>query len=148
MQRPPRDPREPILSGFLLWRILFVSLILVAGTFGNFLWQREQGASIEVARTVAVNTLVMFEIFYLISARYLTAPALTRTALGGNRYVYPAIAALVVFQLLFTYVPFMQLLFGTSAIDAAAWLRILLSAATVLVLVETEKAVLRRLRAG
>ncbi len=147
MQRAPRDPREPILSGFLLWRILFVSLILVAGTFGNFLWEREHGASIETARTVAVNTLVMFEIFYLISARYLTAPALTRAALGGNRYVYPAIAVLIVFQLLFTYVPFMQLLFGTTGIDAAAWLRILLSAATVLVLVEAEKALLRRWRA-
>ena len=54
---------------------------------------------------------------------------------------------LIVFQLLFTYVPVMQLLFGTTGIDAAAWLRILLSAATVLVLVEAEKALLRRWRA-
>jgi magnesium-transporting ATPase (P-type) len=143
MQRRPRDPREPILSAFLLWRILFVSLILVAGSFGNFLWEREQGSSIETARTVAVNTLVMFEIFYLISARYLTAPALTLTALGGNRYVYPAIGILIVFQLLFTYAPFMQLLFGSTGIDAGAWLRITLTAATVLVLVEAEKALLR-----
>ncbi len=148
MQRPPRDPREPILSGFLLWRILFVSLILVAGTFGNFLWEREHGAGIETARTVAVNALVLFEIFYLLSARHLTAPALTRAALGGNRYVYPAIAVLVVFQLLFTYAPFMQLLFGTTGIDALAWLRILLTAVTVLLLVEAEKALLRRFRSG
>ncbi len=144
MQRAPRDPREPILSRLLLWRIAFVSLILVAGTFGNFLWEREHGASIETARTVAVNTLVMFEIFYLISARYLTAPALTWNGLRGNRYVYPAIAVLLVFQLLFTYVPFMQLLFGTTGIDARAWLHIVLTGATVLVLVEIEKAILRR----
>jgi potassium/sodium efflux P-type ATPase len=143
MRRPPRDPREPLLSGFLLWRILFVSLILVLGTFGNFLWEREHGADIESARTVAVNTLVMFEIFYLLSARYLTAPALTRTALGGNPSVYVAIAVLVVFQLLFTYLPLMQRLFGTAAIDAAAWWRILLTASTVLIMVEAEKALLR-----
>jgi magnesium-transporting ATPase (P-type) len=144
MQRPPRDPREPILSAFLLWRILFVSLILVAGTFGNFLWEREQGASIETARTVAVNTLVMFEIFYLISARYLIAPALTRGNIGGNPYVYPVIALLLVFQLLFTYLPWMQILFSTTALDTLAWLRILLTASTVLILVEVEKALLRR----
>ena len=38
----------------------------------------------------------------------------------------------------------MQLLFGTTSIDATAWLHIVLSAATVLVLVEGEKALLRR----
>ncbi|MDH5218508.1 MAG: cation-transporting P-type ATPase, partial [Gammaproteobacteria bacterium] len=43
MKRPPRDPKAPILSGFLIWRIIFVSLILVTGTFGLFLWEREHG---------------------------------------------------------------------------------------------------------
>jgi len=75
-----RNPKEPILSGFLIWRIIFVSLIIVTGTFGLFLWEREHCATIELARTVAVNTLVMFEIFYLLSVRYLLAPSLTYKA--------------------------------------------------------------------
>jgi magnesium-transporting ATPase (P-type) len=144
MQRPPRDPGEPLLSTFLIWRISFVSLILVAGTFGLFLWEREHGASIELARTVAVNTLVMFEIFYLLSARYLLAPALTFEGLTGNRYVLYAIGLLILFQLGFTYLAPMQILFVTTAMSAEAWLRVIVVASSVLVLVELEKLLLRR----
>ncbi|MDT8375843.1 MAG: cation-transporting P-type ATPase [Mariprofundaceae bacterium] len=144
MQRPPRDPKEPILSGFLVWRIVFVSLIIVVGTFGLFLWEREHGAPIELARTVAVNTLVMFEIFYLFSARYLSAPSLTYEGLTGNRYVLYAIGLLVLIQLGFTYLSPMQTLFATTSISVEAWLRIVLVGSTVLFLVELEKMVLRR----
>jgi len=144
MQRPPRNPTEPILSGFLIWRIIFVSLIIVTGTFGLFLWEREHGASIELARTVAVNTLVMFEIFYLFSVRYLLAPSLTYKGLTENRYVLYAIALLILFQLGFTYLGPMQTLFATTAISADAWLRIIMVASSVLVLVEIEKLLLRK----
>ena len=144
MQRPPRNPKEPILSGFLIWRIIFVSLIIVIGTFGLFLWERDHGASIELARTVAVNTLVMFEIFYLFSARYLLAPALTYEGLYGNRYVLYAIGLLIIIQLGFTYLEPMQILFATTAINIDAWLRIIAVASSVLVLVEIEKWLLRK----
>ncbi|MCW8935618.1 MAG: cation-transporting P-type ATPase [Gammaproteobacteria bacterium] len=144
MQRPPRNPKEPILSGFLIWRIIFVSVIIVIGTFGLFLWERDQGASLELARTVAVNTLVMFEIFYLFSARYLLAPAMTYEGIFGNRYVLYAIGLLIVFQLGFTYLQPMQILFATTAISIDAWLRIIVIASSVLVLVEIEKWVLRK----
>ncbi|MBN4076648.1 cation-transporting P-type ATPase [Mariprofundus ferrooxydans] len=143
MQRPPRDPGEPILSGFLIWRISFVSLIIVIGTFGLFLWEQAHGTSLEASRSVAVNTLVMFEIFYLFSSRFLIAPSLTREGLIGNRYVLYAIALLIVFQLAFTYLPPMQLMFGTADMSAEAWLRVVIVASSVLFLVELEKYVLR-----
>ncbi len=144
MQRPPRNPKEPLLSKFLIWRIIFVSLILVAGTFGLFLWERQHGASIELARTVAVNTLVMFEIFYLFSARYLLAPSLTYEGLFGNRYVLYAIGLLVLFQLGFTYLGTMQTLFATTTMSGEAWLRVIAVASSVLFLVEIEKLLLRK----
>ena len=144
MQRPPRSPKEPILSGFLIWRIIFVSLIIVTGTFGLFLWERDHGASIELARTVAVNTVVMFEIFYLFSARYLLAPSLNYEGLFGNRYVLYAIALLIPIQLGFTYLGPMQILFATTAMDINAWLRVIMVASTVLILVEIEKLLLRK----
>jgi len=144
MQRPPRNPKEPILSGFLLWRILFVSVILVIGTFGLFLWERQHGASIELARTIAVNTLVMFEIFYLFSARYLLAPSLTYEGLFGNRYALYAITLLIVIQLAFTYLPPLQALFATTAMGIDAWLRVIVVASSVLFLVEIEKMLLRK----
>jgi len=148
MARPPRDARQPVLTPLFLWRIGYVSLILMAGTFGLFLWEQHQGAPIEEARTVAVNTLVMFEIFYLFNSRYMTAPVLNREGLLGNRYVLYAVGLLILFQLAFTYLPPMQTLFGTAAIDAGVWLRIVLVAASVLFIVELEKALARRWRQG
>ena len=145
MRRPPRDPKKPILSRLFLWRILFVSLILVSGTFGLFLWETARGAGIEEARTVAVNTLVAFEIFYLFSSRYITAPVFNRDGLFGNRYALVATGVLIIFQLGFTYMPPLQTLFGTANIDLQTWGRILLVASSVLFLVEAEKALVRRL---
>jgi magnesium-transporting ATPase (P-type) len=103
--------------------------------------------SIEHARTVAVNTLVMFEIFYLFNSRYITAPVLNRAGLLGNRYVLSAVGILIMFQLAFTYLAPMQSLFGTASISLEIWGRIVLVASTVLLLVELEKAVVRRWRA-
>jgi magnesium-transporting ATPase (P-type) len=144
MQRPPRNAGEPILTAYLIWRIAFVSVILMSGTFGLFLWEVAQNASIEHARTVAVNTLVMFQIFYLFNSRYITASVFNWAGLSGNRYVLAAIAVLIILQLCFTYLPPMQSLFGTAAIDFNIWLRILLVASSVLFLVELEKFFVRR----
>ncbi len=143
MQRPPRDAQEPILTSYLIWRVAYVSIILMGGTFGLFLWEMEQGASIEHARTVAVNTLIMFEIFYLFNSRYIADSILNWEGVTGNRYVLIAIAILIILQLGFTYLAPMQSLFGTTAIDFTIWLRIIFVASSVLFLVEFEKYVVR-----
>jgi magnesium-transporting ATPase (P-type) len=144
MNRPPRNTHEPILTGLFIWRIIFVSLILVAGTFGLFIWERENGASIEYARTVAVNTLVMFEIFYLFNSRYIIDNVLNFEGLFGNRYVLYAAGLLIIFQLSFTYLSPMQTLFGTTALDLLTWIQIIFVASSVLFLVEIEKHFMRR----
>ena len=143
MQRPPRNAHEPILVPHLIWRVLFVSVIMMGGTMAMFLWEMKQGSTIEHARTVAVNTLVMFEVFYLFSARYTTASVLNIDGLTGNRYVLIAIVILLLFQFGFTYLAPLQALFGTVAIDLSIWLNILLAASSVLLLVELEKYVVR-----
>ena len=146
MQRPPRDPKEPLLTPFLIWRIVFVSLIIVIGTFGLFLWERMNGETIEHARTVAVNTLVMFEIFYLFNARKIEASILNIQGLTGNRYALFAVILLFLFQLCFTYFEQMNILFGTVPITLDHWLLIILVAFSVLPLVEIEKAVIRSIK--
>jgi calcium-translocating P-type ATPase len=144
MSREPRDSDAPLLTAQLLWRIAFVATILTVGTIGLFKWVREQGMSIEEARTVAVNTLVMFEIFYLFNARYMTASVLNWKGLVGNRYVLYAIGILLIFQIGFTYQPHLQMLFGTRGIDFSLWARIIMVSASVLLLVELEKVIIRR----
>ena len=117
----------------------------MSGTFGLFLWEMDSGVSIEHARTVAVNTLVMFEIFYLFNSRYITASVFNWAGLTSNRYVLIAIGILLIFQLGFTYLAPMQALFGTTTIGIEIWLRILLVSSSVLFLVELEKYFVRRL---
>jgi magnesium-transporting ATPase (P-type) len=146
MRRKPRDVQAPMLSGFMTWRILFVSILMVLGTFGLFVWERLGGADIENARTVAVNTLVIAEVFYLFNTRYLNASALHHKGLLGNRFVLVAVVVVIIFQLLFTYLPLMQELFGTSAIGWETWGRIVVFGFAVFLLVELEKAILRKRR--
>ena len=143
MNRPPRNTDEPLLGSYLIWRVIFVSFILMSGTIGLFLWEMAEHASIEHARTVAVNTLVMFEIFYLFNSRYLKDSVFNWEGFTGNKYVIIAISILIIFQLGFTYLAPMQSLFGTTAIDLGMWLRIILVSSSVLFLVEIEKYIVR-----
>ncbi len=144
MSRPPQDPNASILSGFLVWRIVFVSLLMISGGFALYIWETIQGSSVEWSRTVVVNTLVMCEIVYLFNCRYLVASVYSRQGFLGNRYVLLAIGLLLVLQLLFTYSPVMQQLFGTAALDAAAWGRIIVVSIVLFVLIELEKFLLRK----
>jgi len=145
MRRPPRDSKQPMLTTHLIWRVAFVSLILMIGTFGLFLWEVERNVSIEHSRTVAVNTLVMFEIFYLFNSRYITDSVFNWAGFTENRLVLISIATLIMFQLGFTYLAPMQTLFGTASIGPDVWLRIVLISSSVLFLVEIEKYVVRRM---
>jgi magnesium-transporting ATPase (P-type) len=146
MHRPPRRPDAPILSPFMLWRIGFVSAILVAAVLGLFLWARDAGAPIAEARTLAVNALVAGEIAYLFSVRMLNGPALSRHALATARPAAIAVALVAALQALFTYWGPMQTLFDTAPLDSGHWLEIGAVALAVLAVVEAEKALLRRLR--
>ncbi len=146
MRRPPRASDEAILSGFMIWRIVFVSLLLAGGSIALFLWEGARGASIEAGRTVAVNALVVGEMAYLFNCRYLLEPVRSWQDFTGNSYVLFAIAILVIIQLIFTYLPFMQSLFGVVAIDAAAWGRIIGFGIVLFVVVELEKALIWRVK--
>jgi len=139
MKRPPRPPDEPILTPFILWRIVLVGLLLLLGTFGLFLWERMHDTPLETARTVAINMLVLFEIAYLFNARFMTAPVLSAKGVFGNRYVLGAIAAVIALQMVLTCAPPMQCLFETRAIDLNMWLRIIGVAIAAFVLIELEK---------
>ncbi len=146
MREPPRDSKEPLLTRFMMWRVVFVSLFLVGGALGFYLWELERGVTLEVARTAAVNVLVMGEVFYLFNCRRLTAPVYGWSGFAGNPAVLVAIGILVVLQLLFTYLPVAQTLFGTAALDLAAWGRIFVFGFIVYGAVEMEKALIRRIR--
>ena len=139
MQRPPRRPHEPILSSFVIWRVALVSLLFCAGIFGKFAFAQAQGASVEEARTIAVNTLVVMEIFYLFSVRYLNNPSLTLQGVAGTRPVLIAISAVTALQFLFTYAPFMEAFFDTRPLSLQQGLQIVVVGIALMLILEFEK---------
>lgn len=145
MQRPPRRPTEALITSVLAFRIAYVSLLMIGLTFAVFEWELARGSSIEVARTAAVNMLVLGELVYLFNVRHFTAHAFTRDILTGNQVAFWMSVLLIGFQRLFTYAPPMQQLFQTAALDAASWLLILALGLGKFLAVEAEKTVLRRL---
>ncbi len=144
MGRPPRPAGEALLSRFLAWRVLFVSALMTLGIFGMFKWSLLNGADEDTARTVAVNTLVAMEVAYLFSVRYLRAPSLTFRGILGTRPVLLAVAAVAALQLLFTYAPFMGVLFHTRPLGPAELLPILAAGVLLFAVLEVEKLAVRR----
>ncbi len=139
MSRPPRPPKQPLLPWPLIWRAGLVSFIMVGGGLGLFLWELHVAQTGEVvARTVAVNVIVLIQIFYLFNCRSLHRTAFA-IGLFTNRWVIAGSLAMVGAQLLFTYAPVMHRLFHSAPISGEAWLRIVGVAAAVYVAVEIEK---------
>src|SRR5262249_24549169 len=98
MLRPPRAVDRPLVTGFGLWRIVFVGLALLMYTLTAFFWMQAQGASDSLSRTVAVNTLIMGQVFYLLNSRYLIDSSLSLKAHTGNKYLPLSILAVVILQ--------------------------------------------------
>lgn len=147
MTRMPRKRDAALVNGFMLWRIVFVTLLLVTTSFALFLWEQQRNHSLELARTAAVNTLVMGQLFYLFNCRRLSGSILSREGLFGNHHALQAAGGLLALQIAFTYLPIGQRLFGTAALDATCWLAMSATGVFVLLAVEIEKCLWRRQRA-
>ncbi|MDQ2075304.1 HAD-IC family P-type ATPase [Marinimicrobium sp. ABcell2] len=145
MHKPPRDSKAPLLDMFLLWRVIFVSVLLLLAVYGMFLWLLVlQETSVETARSGAVNVLVMGSVAYLLNSRFITHSSCSLSAIMGSRPVLISIAAVIVFQLAWTYLPPMQLLFGSAQLELVHWLVIIIVSALIFLLVEAEKAIRRK----
>jgi magnesium-transporting ATPase (P-type) len=143
MTRPPRAVDRPILTGFGIWRVIFVGLALLAFTLWAFFWMLGQNASDALARTVAVNAITIGQCFYLLNSRYLIDSSLSLKAHLGNRLLPLGIGAVIVLQMLFTYAPPLQRLFDTEAVPLHVWPWLLLGGFLFFLAVEAEKMVIR-----
>ena len=145
MQRAPRQSDESLLSNALLFRIAFVSVLLMGLTLVLYNWSTSHQPDLARARTVAINCLVGAEMVYLISCRSLLSSTLSLGSWLENGYALLAIFALTLMQLALTYVPFMHTLFGTAAISLDDWLMIIVSCLLIYLLMEAEKQLTPRL---
>jgi magnesium-transporting ATPase (P-type) len=106
------------------------------GRIGRLIRQVEPSAE---CRTAAVNTLVAFEAFYLLNMRSFHEPSYRPSVPFGSQSVILVIGAVTAFQLMLTYLPALQTLFGTAALSPASWLVIVAMASSVFIIVEVEK---------
>jgi Ca2+-transporting ATPase len=143
MQRQPRNPDTPILTSELIIRILLVGTLLLIGSFGLFQWELARGASLDAARTVAVNVFIVMELFYLFNCRSLTK-TIFQLGFFTNLWVFVGVAVMLLIQMVYTYVPVMNQLFHSTAIGFGSWARILLAGVIGFLIVEVEK----KFRAG
>ncbi|TPE46218.1 cation-transporting P-type ATPase [Pontibacter mangrovi] len=144
MDRPPRPVNEPILTFDLIMRTLLVGTLLLIASFGLFLYEVEQGATIAQAQTVATTVFVVLESYYLLSCRSLIRPV-REVGFFSNLWVYYGIAAMLMFQALFIYTPFMNTLFSSSPLHLWQVLRIFGAGVVLLLIVSVEKSVRFRL---
>ncbi|KAA0970619.1 cation-transporting P-type ATPase [Aureimonas fodinaquatilis] len=142
MTRPPRPANAPLLSRFLLWRVVFVSLLFTLGVFFIYYWAMWRGLGQDVARTMVVNTLVVMEIFYLFNVRYLHAPSISWRGIVGTPILLVALAAVTLAQIAFTYLPIMHTLFASQPVPLADGLVIIAIGVALLLILEVEKTLL------
>jgi potassium/sodium efflux P-type ATPase len=144
MQRPPRKPGAPIMDRSMLLRLIIVSVLIGAATIALFEYELMQGVELDVARTMAVSTLVIAQMFYLFNARFLTASSLRLKLLFSNRAALMAVGVLALLHLGFVYLPFMNLWFGSAALELRHWLAPIGIGMVVFLTIEAEKAWGRR----
>jgi len=119
MQQPPRPPEQPLLTGGLLRRVLVVSLFNWAVIFGLFFWMEQRSGDLALARTMAVQGLVLAHLVYLASISQLRRglrdlPGRGWRALAQAPATLLAIAGTVAVQALFSQAPAMNSFFGTA----------------------------------
>jgi magnesium-transporting ATPase (P-type) len=143
MDRPPIDPAKPLLTTELVGRIVTVGVLLLTGAFGLFEWQLSIGNSVEEARTCAVNVFVFGELFYLFNCRSLRH-SMFRAGLFSNGWLLTGVGLMILLQLLFTYMPAMNIAFGSSPISFSEWGFIISASFIVYIVIEFEKLIRRR----
>jgi magnesium-transporting ATPase (P-type) len=136
MHRGPRAPGAPLLDGLIMWRTVAAALLMTAAGLVTFALVRDAGDA--RGQTAAVTSIVLFQALYLLECRSLHVSAF-RLRTRGNPWVWVGIAAVLLLQLAFIYLPPLQSVFGSAALAARDWLIAFATAASVVPLVEADK---------
>ncbi|WP_293005776.1 cation-transporting P-type ATPase [Nitrosomonas sp.] len=141
MRRPPRPRGEPLLSGELVWHIVLVSILFLCGVYGIYAYAIDRGYSVELARTLAVNTLVVMEIFHLFFIRNIYGTSLTWKAVRGTKVVWMTVIGVTIAQFTITYLPPVQTIFATEAVPILDGLLVIGIGVALFAIIETEKQI-------
>jgi len=141
MARPPRKRNAPILSGALVWHVVLVSLLFLAAVFGVFSYAIDKGYPLALAQTMAMNMLVVLEIFHLFFIRNIHSTSLTWAAVRGTKVVWTVVIAVTAAQFAVTYLPPLQAVLGTRPVRLMDGILIVAIGAAFFAIIEIEKQI-------
>jgi magnesium-transporting ATPase (P-type) len=145
MARPPRPAGSSLLPRVLVWRVVFVSVLIAALAFTLDVWASARGLDTAASRTIVVNAVVAMEVGYLFAARQSHGTGFSAEGFRGTPAVWTGIGIVVVAQVAFTWAPPLNWVFGTAPLGLTEVLACLGAGAALLLAVEAEKAIGRRL---
>ena len=148
MSRPPRPRNAPILSGGLVWHVVLVATLFLAAVFGIFTYAIDKGYPLALAQTMAMNTLVVLEIFHLFFIRNIHSTSLTWAAVRGTRVVWTVVLVITAAQFAVTYLPPLQAILGTKPVALTDGLLIVGIGAAFFAVIEIEKQIRLGLKRG
>lgn len=154
MQRPPRPSTERILSGLVVRRTIIAAILMAAAALWLFWWQYAAsltssggGAdSLAEAQTMAVTTVIMFQVFYMLECRSLR-DSIFQIGVFSNPVVFIGIGVTLALQAAFIYAPPLQAVFGSAALDASELGVAMLAGVIPLPVITLEKWLARRWKA-
>ena len=149
MTKPPRPRGEGVITRSMWAGMVFVGLIMAAGTLlvldaslpGGLI---EGAGNIRYAQTMAFTTLVFFSLFTVFNARSDEQSAFI--GLFSNKWLWGAVLSSLVLQAAVIYIPFLQQAFSTVSLSFEDWLVCAMVASSVLWLRELSKIVTRARR--
>jgi len=143
LNRPPRDPREGVMSRILIERTILVGLLISVGVIFKFAHALEEGVSLERARTVAVTTMVFFQFFQAWNSRS-ESQSIFQISFFSNPWIVYGLIASILAQLALIYLPILQWIFKTEPLTWLEWMKIAAMSLTVILLVEMDKFIRRK----
>jgi potassium/sodium efflux P-type ATPase len=142
-QRPPRNPREGIMSRVLIQRTVIVGLVIAVGVIVKFIYGIQYGENLDHARTMAVTTMVFFQFFQAVNSRS-EIQSIFRLSPFSNPFLIYALLASTFAQLAVVYAPPLQWVFRTVPLTVLEWLLVLGVSLSVILVVEIDKGLRRR----
>jgi len=148
LDRPPKPRREPLISRLLWERTAFVGLVMAAGTLALFRYELDRsGGDLARAQTVALTVLVLFQVFHVGNSRSEWASVFRKSPLA-NPFLFAGTAVAVSLHVAALYAAPTQYVLRVTPIELDVWLRIVATAATVIVVSELHKFARRPRHAG
>ncbi len=143
MKQKPRNPKEKLLSRYILLKIGVLVPFLFLGVLALFLWELNiLSGNLDKARTMVFATLIMFELMHALNARSLHTTIFSNKFFS-NKYIFFAIGASLVLTMIAIYTTVGQKIFHTIPISGFEWLIILLISSLVILVNEAIKALIK-----